>query len=169
MAANSIIGNISAGLAGAIARSAGHTTQLLPVYNYRVSIGHETLGFSEVSGLKVEYEPVTYRHGFSFVMGTKLIPGMQQTAKISLKRGIAQNSDFLADWLKQSYAGFQTGGKQDITIDLCDASGSPMVRWVVLGALPVKIDAPTFDAKSNEVAIEALELVAAEIKIIYNP
>ena len=156
-------------VSGAISGASSSQTWPLPIYNYRISIGHETLGFSEVSGLKVEYEAVTYRHGLSFAMGPKLIPGMQQTVKVTLKRGIAKNSDFLAKWIKQAYDSFQTGNKQDIVIDLCDESGNSVVRWVVLGAMPVKIEAPTFDAKSNDVAIEMLELIATEIKIKYDP
>ena len=141
----------------------------LPVYNYRVTIGKTTLGFSEVSGLDVEYEPVTYKHGFSFVMGSKIIPGMRQPAKLTLKRGITRGGAFLADWLKNTYADPFKNAKQDILIDLCDETGQPVVRWTVQGALPVKMDAPTFDANSNDVAIETLELVAHEIKIEYNP
>ena len=162
----------------------------LPVYNYRVTIGKDTLGFSEVSGLGVEYEPVTYKHGLSFVMGSKIIPGMRQPVKLTLKRGIIQESKnptpmydilqggktpkqskgaFLANWLKETYANPLKNTKQDIFIDLCDGDGKAVVRWTVIGALPVKMDAPTFDANSNDVAIETLELVAHEIKIDYNP
>ncbi len=141
----------------------------LPVYNYRVTIGKDTLGFSEVSGLGVEYESVTYKHGFSFAMGSKIIPGMRQPARLTLKRGIAKGSDFLAKWFKNTYADPLKNAKQDILIDLCDESGAAVVRWTVTGALPVKLDAPTFDANSNDVAIETLELVAHEIKLDYNP
>ncbi len=141
----------------------------LPVYNYRVSIGKDTLGFSEVSGLAVEYEPVTYRHGFSFVMGAKLIPGMRQTARVTLKRGTCKNSAFLAEWFRNTYANPFKNAKQDIVVDLCDEAGLPVVRWTVLAALPVKLDAPSFDASSNDVAIETLELVAAEIMVNFNP
>lgn len=141
----------------------------LPVYNYRVTIGKDTLGFSEVSGLDVEYEPVTYKHGLSFAMGAKIIPGMRQAAKLTLKRGITKGGAFLADWLKNTYADPFQNTKQDILIDLCDETGNPVVRWTVSGALPVKLDAPGFDANSNDVAIETLELVAHEIKIDYNP
>ena len=141
----------------------------LPVYNYRVTIGKTTLGFSEVSGMGVEYESVTYKHGFSFAMGAKIIPGMRQPAKLTLKRGIAKGSKFLADWLKNTYTDPFKNSKQDILIDLCDETGQPVVRWTVLGALPVKLDAPTFDANSNDIAIETLELVAHEIKIDYDP
>lgn len=141
----------------------------LPVYNYRVTIGKDTLGFSEVSGLGVEYEPVTYKHGFSFVMGAKIIPGMRQPSKLTLKRGITKSSSFLADWLKNTYNDPFKNSKQDILIDLCDESGTAVIRWTVQGALPIKLEAPSFDANSNDVAIEALELIAHEIKLDTNP
>jgi phage tail-like protein len=141
----------------------------LPVYNYRVTIGSSTIGFSEVSGLSVEYESVTYKHGFSFVMGIKIIPGMRQPTRLTLKKGIVQKSDFLAKWIQNAYADPFKNAKEDITVDLCDEAGQAVVRWKVQGALPVKLDAPTFDANSNDVAIEALELVAHGLQVDYNP
>jgi len=141
----------------------------LPVYNYRVTIDATTLGFSEVSGLNVEYESVTYKHGFSFVMGVKIIPGMRQPTRLTLKKGVIKANDFLASWLQTVYANPFQNAEKDIQIDLCDETGSAVVRWKVQGALPVKLDAPTFDANSNEVAIETLELVAHGIQVDYHP
>ncbi|MEN9866773.1 MAG: hypothetical protein RL748_2363 [Pseudomonadota bacterium] len=141
----------------------------LPVYNYRVTIGKVTLGFSDVTGLNVEYEAVTYYHGLSYATGFKIIPGKRQPIKITLKRGITSASDFLSSWFQNAYANPLKNAKQDILIDLCDANGLAVVRWSVLGALPVKLDAPAFAANSNEVAIETLELVAHEIRIVHNP
>lgn len=153
----------------ATTKSAIKSSYPLPVYNYRVTIGKDTLGFSEVSGLSIEYEPVTYKHGMSFWMGNKIIPGMRQPSKLTLKRGIAKSSSFLASWLSDAYNNPFKISKKDILIDLCDETGTPVVRWTVVGALPTKLDAPTFDANSNDVAIETLELVAHEIKVDYKP
>jgi phage tail-like protein len=150
-------------------KSAIKASYPLPVYNYRVTIGSRTLGFSEVSGLSIEYEPVTYKHGLSFWMGAKIIPGMRQPSRLTLKRGTVKGADFLANWLNEAYNNPFKIAKQDVLIDLCDEAGKPVVRWTVKGALPVKLDAPTFDANSNDVAIETLELIAHEIKVDYNP
>src|SRR5215207_9831057 len=79
-------------------------TYPLPVYNYRVSIGSLTLGVSEISGLSVAYEPVLYKHGLSFAMGTKIIPGMRQPIKLTMKRGIAKGRADLYHWLHEVYA-----------------------------------------------------------------
>ena len=146
-------------------------TYPLPVYNYRVHIDDLTVGFSEVSGLHVEYEPVTYKHGLSFALGVKLIPGMAQPIKVSMKRGLtrAANGKFLLNWFQASYANPYQSPKKDIFVDLCDETGLATVRWAVRMALPTKYEAPTFDANSNEVAIETLEVIAHELQVDFNP
>ncbi len=141
----------------------------LPVYNYQVTLGSLALGVSEISGLSIEYEPVTYKHGLSFVMGVKIIPGMRQPVKLTMKRGIVKRGETFYRWLRDTYADPFTNTQQDILIDLCDEAGVPIVRWKVQGAMPIKIDAPTFDSNSNEVAIETIEVIAQNLQIEYNP
>lgn len=141
----------------------------LPVYNYRVTIDSVMLGFSEVSGLGVNYEPVTYKHGLSFLMGSKIIPGMRQQIRLTMKKGIGLGKNYLAAWFHDAYSNPFKAAKKDILVDLCDESGKPLVRWKVHGALPVKLDAPSFNASSNEVAIETMELVAHDMQVEYLP
>src|SRR5689334_6136391 len=84
------------------------STYPLPAYNYRVTIlGDGTslaISFAEVSGLNIEYEPVTYKHGMSFVMGSKIIPGMRQPLRLTMKRGVVQHNDFLYSWINSAYS-----------------------------------------------------------------
>ncbi len=146
----------------------------LPSYNYRVTILKDgeshVAGFSEVSGLHYEYEPVTYVHGLSFKLGARIIPGKPQGIRITLKRGVTQGNDYLQSWFKKTYSDpFFSGAKRDILIDLCDESGNPVVRWTVTGALPVKLEASNFAADSNDVAIETMELVAHRLQVNYKP
>lgn len=146
----------------------------LPAYNYRVTIMDgsraETIGFSEVTGLSMGYDPVTYKDGFSFVMGHDIIPGMAKPVSLSLKKGLARSADYLQQWIEKSYQDhFSNGAKRDVLIDLCDESGQPLIRWTVFAAMPVKLDAPSFLATGNEVAIASMELVAARLKVEYNP
>lgn len=149
-------------------------TYPLPVYNYRVTMmvngDANVIGFSEVSGLSLAYEHVTYKHGLSFLMGAKIIPGMKQPVQITLKKGIVKGQSYIRDWIVNTYIDpANTAVKRDIVIDLCDETALPIIRWKVQGALPVKMDIPTFDAKSSEVAIDTLELVAHGIEISYDP
>jgi len=150
------------------------STYPLPAYNYRVTILKDgeplVLSVAEVSGLSLQYEAVTYKHGLSFVMGDKIIPGMRQPIKLSMKRGVVKSNDFLQNWIYRTYTDpFFDGAERNILIDLCDETGKPVIRWMVQGALPVKLDAPTFDANTNEVAIETMEFMAHGLQVDYNP
>jgi phage tail-like protein len=50
--------------------------------------------------------------------------------------------------------------KRDVFIRLCDEKGEPVISWKVGNAFPTKLSAPTFDATSNDAAIETLDLQA---------
>jgi phage tail-like protein len=146
----------------------------LPAYNYRVTVLKDgeslVLSFAEVSGLHIEYEAVTYKHGMSFAMGNKIIPGMRQPTRLTMKRGVVKNNDFLQSWIHNTYTDpFFSSAKRDILVDLCNEVGEPVIRWTVQGALPIKLDAPTFDANTNEVAIETMEFIAHGLLIDYHP
>lgn len=134
----------------------------LAVYNYRVTVDNsETMSFSEVSGLEIDYEHVLYRHGFSWAMGDNLIRAQRKPINVTLKRGVAKQRQYLYDWLKSA-------DKKHVKIELCDENGSAIVSWDVSRALPFKLDAPTFNASSNEVAIESLNLIAHDLKLTYH-
>lgn len=137
-------------------------TYPLPVYSYQVTVdNHRVMSFSEISGLTVEYEHVMYRHGYSFSMGIDLIRGKSKPINITLRRGVAKLRTYLYDWVKQ-------GDKRNVLIDLCDETGLAVVSWQVINALPFKLDAPSFNASASEVAIESLDLIAHDLKIVYH-
>ena len=46
-----------------------------------------------------------------------------------------------------------------------DEAGNAVVSWKVLNAFPTKLDAPSFDANSNDVAVESMELMADRVTI----
>jgi len=132
----------------------------LPAYNYKVVVGSDTLSFSEVSGMDVGFEKVIYKHGFSYMMGSNIIRAQRNEATITLKRGVVAKRNDLNKWI-------QDKSIKDITIDLCDEQGNPVVRWKVNKAMPLKLSAPSFNAAGNEVAFESLELIAQEVNIEY--
>lgn len=150
----------------ATARKDISTTYPLPVYNYRVRIGDETHAFSEVSGLSMEYEPITYKHGLSWLEGAEQMPGMRGEVKLSLKRGLVRNRSLLLDWI--ATVRLNKVEKRDITVDLCDEGGAAVISWKVHNAFPVKMDVPAFASDSNEIAVESLDLVANFLEIKYH-
>jgi phage tail-like protein len=162
----------------ALTKNELRATYPLPAYNYKVTIyggdvgssGATTLGFSEVNGLNVEYEHEVYRHGLSFLSGVTIIRGKANPVQVTMKRGIIPNEskDFFYKWLaSEDKFLFLKGLTRDLTIDLCDEGGVALVRWLVKGAVPVKMEMPTFNADTNEVAIESLEVVAHSLKVNY--
>jgi phage tail-like protein len=136
------------------------TSYPLPSYNYRVSFGSDSLSFSEVTGLNIEYEKVIYKHGFSFLMGANIIRAQRNEILITLRRGVVAKRNNLYEWLTDKTV-------KDISIDLCDEKGNPVVRWKVSKAQPFKLEGPSFNAIGSEIAIESIELVAHEITIEY--
>lgn len=131
----------------------------LPAYGFRVDIDGETLGFAEVSGLEIEHETLTYRHGLSAWEGeriTRFRPDRYQP--VTFRRGVRRGGARLYDWLLSP-------APKAVEVSLCDEQGVAVVTWRIRKALPVKLSAPGFDANANEVAIESLEVMAAGVSI----
>lgn len=131
----------------------------LPAYNFRVSVEGVDMSFSEVSGLVQEYELITYKHGLSFLEGeAKLQIQSDKSVPVTLKRGSVHSLEQLSAWMNERKS-------RQIQVSLCDVTGQPVVVWTVKSAFPVRLSAPTFDANSNDVAIETLEVMASGISV----
>lgn len=134
----------------------------LPVYNYKVDVAGETIGFSEVSGLNRSYETITYKESKTeggAGPNTMRMPGQTTDVNITMKKGYvkAKNIEKLYNWINGT--ALNQIEKKDITVSLCDEAGEPVVTWTVLNAFPTKLEAPSFNATTNEAAIESMELV----------
>ena len=139
-------------------------TYPLPAYNFRVRIDDTVMSFAEVSGIVAEYEKVTYRHGLSFWEGEAITTfNHGEYFNITLKRGVVLGSNplFFYEWLKQ-------GDLRTLVVSLCNEAGDPVISWHVAKAVPVKLQAPAFDAKTNEVSIESVELAVRGVTVEQN-
>ena len=144
----------------------------LPVYNYKVNIDKDTIAFSEVSGLNIAYEKFTYKES-STESGKAShrvfnMPSQSTQTTLTLKKGLVPPKSQAAfyDWINSIAINQVT--KKDIVVSLCDEAGNARVSWTVINAFPTKLDAPSFSASSNDVAIESMELMADGITINYN-
>ena len=145
------------------------TAYPLPVYNYKVEIGSDAVSFSEVSGINVSYETTTYKESptESGAPGPRVMhmPAQGTAANITLKKGLVRGGSVktLYQWINS----IQTNQveKKDIFVRLCDEEGNAVISWKVVNAFPTKLDAPTFDANSNDVAVESMELMADSVFI----
>jgi phage tail-like protein len=145
------------------------TAYPLPVYNYRVEIDGEAVAFSEVSGLSIGYETTTYKESptASGSPGPRVMymPAQGTAATVTLKKGVVRTSSLasLFGWINSTQ--INQVDKKDIYVRLCDEQGAAVISWKVINAFPTKLDAPTFDASSNDVAIESMELMGDGILI----
>ena len=134
----------------------------LPVYNFRVDVAGVTLSFAEISGIQVEYEALTYRHGLSFSEGEDITTfSFDSFIPVTLKRGmiLGREALYLHTWLRG-------GEPRRLDVHLCDETGTALLGWRIARAVPVKLEAPGFDAGSNDAAVETVELRARGISLI---
>ena len=143
-----------------LSKNAIASTYPLPVYNYRVTIDTDTWAFSEVSGLSVSYDKVVYKHGLSYLTGSRIIRAQQNEINITLKRGMAPRRNQLYSWFANPLV-------KDIFIDLCNQQGEAVIRWKVIKAQPLKMEGPSFSADGTSAAVESMEVIAQEIIIEY--
>jgi len=139
----------------------------LPIYNYRVDIDGVSFSFSEVSGLELSFETITYKESFSASgkVGPNIMymPGQIQPVNINLKKGFVQGKSIpvFYEWINSIE--LNRVDKKDIVVHLLDETGSTVVSWKVIDAFPTKLSAPSFNASSNEVAIESMDLMAFRV------
>ncbi len=124
-------------------------------FNFKLEIdGVTAAGFSEVTGLDTETEVMDYREGNEDITIRKL-PGLKKFSNITLKRGFSTNTE-LFDWRKTVMDG--TIERKNVSIILCDESGSEKIRWNLESAWPCKWVGAELKASANEIAVETLEL-----------
>ncbi len=126
-------------------------------YNYKVLLDNsEEAGFSEVSSPDVTSDPVEYREGNMAGVTPGKQPGILKYGNVTLKRGTTDSQVFVT-WMKDIQSG--TATRKTVVITLMDDAMNEVASWQLEKAWPTKYTAPDFNATSNEVAIESLELV----------
>lgn len=131
-------------------------------FNFRIEIDGITIAaFSECSGLSMQTDPIEYRTGQEDITVRKL-PGLKKFTNIVMKRGLTKADD-LWKWRKTVMDG-KTERKNG-SIVLLDESRQDAIRWNFREGWPTKLDAPTFNAKTNEVAVETLEIAIEDLQM----
>lgn len=117
--------------------------------------------FTEVSGLQIDTEVLTYAEGGKNGSLHKL-PVRTRLSNLVLKRGLVKSNHLLRWYLDV------VGGKDDLrnlSIVQYDVGGTEVVRWHCIGAFPVRWVGPQFQANGGMAAVETLELAYAELKL----
>jgi len=125
-------------------------------FNFKVELGGGiAAGFREASGLDSSQDPVEYREGSEGVLTARKLPGLNKYSNISLKRGVTDDAK-LWEWRKKAMDGKVE--RMNGAIVLMDDAGEEKARWNFVSGWPTKWTGPSFNATSNEVAIETLEI-----------
>ena len=129
--------------------------------NYKVLIDQkEEAGFSEVSAPDITADPVEYREGNMAGKTPGKQPGILKYSNVTLKRGTTDSTVFM-DWIKDIKDG--KAPRKTVVITLMDDEMNEVASWQLEKAWPTKYSGTDFNATSNEVAIESLELVTEGI------
>jgi len=93
------------------------------------------------------------------------MPAQRKSATVTLKKGVVSGVSVpvLFAWIDSIQ--LNRVDKKDIYVRLCDENGAAVVSWKVINAFPTKLDAPTFTASSNDVAVESMELMADGVAV----
>jgi len=135
-----------------------------------------TTGFMECSGLDSEHSPIEYREG-SGVRGNgdkaaggnfvhKYV-GLERYPQVTLRRGITTDQTLWA-WRKlvRDNPADRSTYVCNVKVSLLDENhAATKLVWILQDAWPSKISGPSLNAKSNELAIETLELVCERIDL----
>lgn len=124
-------------------------------FNYLIEIGGITAGgFSEVSGIDAEVEPIDYRNGDEDFVKRKL-PGIKKFTNVVLKRGIIGDLDVF-NWIKTAMDG--AVDRREGAIILRDEQRTEVMRWKFIRGWACKYMGPSLKGDSSAVAIESIEI-----------
>ena len=128
----------------------------LPVFHFQVEWGGARIGFTEVSGLTQELQPIEYREGSSFNYQVTKMPGMPKYGNVTLKRGVMKGDNDFDKWL--TTVKLNQIERRDLTISLLNENHEPVMVWKISSAWPCKVEGVGLKSTGNEVAIQSIEL-----------
>lgn len=139
-------------------------TYPLSKFHFSVEGVGERIGFTEVTGLDIQVEPIEYREGSSREYSKIKMPGMPKYSNITLKRGtIAQDSEFYR-WIRE--IALNDVPRRDLTIKLLNEEHQPVMSWKAINCFPIKVQASDLKSDGNEVAIETIEVAHEGLSLV---
>jgi len=145
-------------MAVARAGSGGEQDQFWPMPKFYFSVDIDDLTdlpFQEVSGLEVEADNISYRHGNDPSFGTIQMPGIKKSGNLILKKGVFANETLFNSLI--SKIRLNTYKRMTVVIRLMDETTEPRMTWEINNAFPLKYTSTEMNSESSETAIESIE------------
>ena len=86
----------------------------LPKFHFSVEWGGNRIGFTEVTGLDIQTDPIEYREGNSPEYHKIKMPGMRKFSNIVLKRGTFKGDNDMYAWFNT--VALNTIERRDVTL-----------------------------------------------------
>ena len=136
-------------------------TYPLPVHRFLVTVGDDQVPFTSASGLDITYNTITYRDGVGNLFK---MPGQLQDVTVTLSKGVFPGRNALYEWIT-SINGTSVE-KKDVIISLTNFAGTLiLISWVLRNAFPTSLTSPSFDATSDDIAVQQLTLTGDAVTI----
>ncbi len=120
--------------------------------------------FSECTGLEMTMQPKTIREGGNNTSQIHLV-GPLSYGRLQLKRGMTRSAH-LWGWFERVMEPGRHGLRADAVVNLLAADSGQVDASFFLGrCLPVKLKAPSLNAKDGVVAIEEMQLAYETLRL----
>jgi phage tail-like protein len=149
----------------------------IPKFRFKVkweNLSKETeIGFTEVTGLDYQIDPIEYRDGMDINLSKRKMPGMRKFSNVTLKRGVFKGLRDFYDWIDGGdKAGDKAvvkrkGYRRTVTVTLMDEAAVEVVSWTLQNAFPIKVQFSDMKADGNEVSIDTIELAHEGLSVNY--
>lgn len=121
---------------------------------FQLSIAGDDLGaFHTCDGLGAQMEVEQYTEGGNNGF-TWQLPSRINWSNITMTRPVTSDSTKIITWFNKV---IQQAERKDGEIVALAPDLTPIVRWQVLGIVPIRWQGPTFDPSQSQVAVETLE------------
>jgi phage tail-like protein len=133
-------------------------------FNFLVEIDNvPRAGFTECSGLTTDTDPIDYREGADINLNVRKLSGLRKYTNVVLKRGYTQDKS-LWEWRKKVINGQTERRSADII--LLDEQRNEVLRWRISQAWISKWESGPFNAKTNDVLIETIEMMHEGLELV---
>jgi phage tail-like protein len=133
-------------------------------FNFRIELDNSAVaGFREASGLTFNTDPVEYREGTDRFLHPRKLTGLRKFANITLRRGITDNRELWLWYLDvlNGRPDFRRNG----AIVLQDEEHNDVLRWNFENGWICNWEGPSFNATSNDVAIEKIDICIERVEL----
>jgi phage tail-like protein len=142
----------------------GKETVFYRAFQFTVEIDQiQQARFQEVGGIDSTTDVIDYREGGD-PLGPHRLAGQKKHSNLTLKRGYTENKE-LWKWYETVMTGKLDKARRHISVVQHDMDGTEKMRWNLYDAFPVKYTAPAFNAKGNDLSIEALEIAYERLEM----